>query len=343
MFWSQGHFRIFGLDPEKTKPCYALVLQYAHPDDRASVQQTFDNAVRERSDYELTFRIVRPDGNVRHVQSMAHPAFNASGELTEYVGTLIDITERKVAEDSLREAQAELAHVTRLTTMGELAASLAHELNQSLTAIVTNCGACLRWLDRPRPELEEATSAVQRTIGDAKRATEVIAHTRALLKKSVGQKTSVDVTRVVRDVLILLRGELTRQQIAVRDELADNLPSVLGVSAQLQQVVLNLLMNGIEAMADVTVRSRDLVVRSEYHEFDGSSGVRVAVQDVGIGIAPENLDRVFEAFYTTKVQGLGLGLSISRSIIETHGGRLSATANSGYGTTFYFVLPAASI
>jgi len=341
LFWSQEHFRIYGLDPEKAKPSYALVLQYVHPEDRSSLQQTFDNAVRERADYALHFRIVRPDGSIRYIQSMAHPVFNASGDLTEYGGTIIDITERKVAEEALREAHAELAHVTRVTTMGELAASLAHELNQSLAAIMTNGSASLRWLERPRPQLEEATRSVHRIIEDAKRAGGVIAHTRALLKKSVGEKALLDTTEMVREVLVLVKGELSRQRIAFHDHLEKDLPAVQGVRTQLQQVMLNLVMNGIEAMVEVSDRGRELVIRSERHEFDGGSGVLVAVQDAGIGIARENFDRIFEAFFTTKAQGLGLGLSISRSIIEAHGGFLSAQPNAGHGTTFYFVLPSA--
>ena len=250
-----------------------------------------------------------------------------------------DITEQKMAEDSLREARTQLIHVSRLTTMGELAASLAHELNQSLAAIVTNGDACLRWLGHSEPDLGEATSGIQRMIGDARRAGEVIAHTRAMLKKPVGETTAVDMTEVIREVLVLVHGEMERQRIVLHDHLAEDLPKVTGVRAQLQQVVLNLIVNAVEAMADVSERTRDLVIRSRNYAFENNPGLLVTVQDAGVGIAEENLSRLFEPFYTSKAQGLGLGLSISRSIIEAHGGRLWATRNADHGMTFQFIVP----
>jgi PAS domain S-box-containing protein len=339
LFWSPEHFRICGLDPETSEITIERARELIHPDDRISANQAFDRAVQERIDFERHFRFVRPGGTIRYVHSLAHPVFDESGELKEYIGTVADITEQKIAEDALRQARAELIHVSRLTTMGELAASLAHELNQSLAAIVTNGDACLRWLGRPEPDLGEATSGIQRMIGDAKRAGEVIAHTRTLLKKSVGERTAIDTTEIIREVLVLVHGELERQRIVLHDHLAEDLPKVVGVRAQLQQVVLNLVINAVEAMAEVSGRSRDLVIRSRRYEFENRPGLLVTVQDAGVGVAEENLNRIFEGFYTTKVQGLGLGLSISRSIIEAHGGRLWPSRNSEHGMTLQFILP----
>ena len=248
--------------------------------------------------------------------------------------------ERRKAEEALQAMRAELAHVTRVTTMGELAASLAHELNQPLAAVVTNGGACLRWLGRDPPNLDEAAEAVRRIMRDATRASDVIAHTRALLKKSGGEKIPLDIRELIREVLVLVHQEVRRHRVLLQEFLAEDLPPVLGARVQLQQVALNLIMNGVEAMADVADESRELVIRAQRHEFDDGPGVLVAVRDAGIGLAEENLHLLFEAFYTTKSHGLGMGLSISRSIIEAHGGRLWATPNAGHGATFQFVLPA---
>jgi len=255
-------------------------------------------------------------------------------------GTVQDITERKRTQDSLREAQAELAHLARAATVGELAASLAHELSQPLAAITTNASACLRWLGHDRPNLDEATEAVRRIIRDGNRAGEVIVHTRALLKKSAGKRSPFDLADAFREVLALVRPELSRHCIVLHQMLDEDLPSLLGARVQLQQVALNLIMNAIDAMTDVSDRGRELAIRAQRHQCDGREGVHVAVEDTGIGLAQETLEKVFNPFYTTKEHGLGMGLSICRSIIEAHGGRLWATPNAGPGVTFEFVLPA---
>jgi C4-dicarboxylate-specific signal transduction histidine kinase len=257
----------------------------------------------------------------------------------QWFGTSTDVEERRRAGEALHEAQAALAHVTRLTTLGELTASLAHELNQPLAAIVTNGTACLRWLGRDQPNVDEAVGAVQRMIRDGNRAAEVIAHTRALLRKSNEERVWVDIGALIRDVLVLVRPEVARHRIDVSLSLADDLPPVPADRIQLQQVVLNLIVNGIEAMADVTVQGRELGLAVEPSEMDGKPAVLVAVRDSGVGVMPEGLARLFEAFYTTKPDGLGMGLSISRSLIQAHGGRLWATRNSGHGLTFQFVIP----
>jgi C4-dicarboxylate-specific signal transduction histidine kinase len=248
-----------------------------------------------------------------------------------------EIAERGRAEEALDKAQTELAHLTRMMTMGELTASIAHEVNQPLTAVITNANACLRWLAGQSPNLDEAREAVSRIVRDGNRAGEVIRRIRALLKKTAPQKSPLDVNDVIREVIALAQGEVRRSRASLTAELADGLPPVLADRVQLQQVVLNLIINGIEAMSAVTGRSRHLLVRTRRDE---SGGVMVSVQDSGTGIEAQNIARLFDAFYTTKASGMGMGLSISRSIIEAHGGRLWAEANSGDGATFQFTLPA---
>jgi two-component system sensor kinase FixL len=248
-----------------------------------------------------------------------------------------DITERHEAQEALRRAQAELAHINRVMTLGELTASIAHEVNQPLAGIVTNGAACLRWLDRTPPELDEARGAVESMISDGMRASDVIQRIRALSKKTDLQKAPLDINRVIDDAIRLVQPELLDQFVSLRLELASALPPVVGDRIQLQQVLINLLMNGMEAMAAVTGRHRELVIRSHPHE---GTHVLVQVQDAGIGIDPENANRLFSAFFTTKPNGMGMGLSICRSIIEAHGGRIWASPNAMTGATFQLTLPA---
>jgi PAS domain S-box-containing protein len=312
-----------------------------HPADMEAVLMAWREAkAQEKPYYEVEKRLRGSDGRYRRFLSRAVPVYDEQGKILQWFGTYTDIEDRRQAEEALRAAQAELAHVSRLTIMGELTASLAHELNQPLAAVVTNGGACLRWLDRGEPNLEEAMSAVRRMIRDADRAADVIAHVRAMLRSSGAEKVWLDVTGVIREVLVLAQPEIQRHRIVMREALAEDLPPVWGDRVQLQQVLLNLIVNGAEAMADVEGRDRALAIRSDHGKVDQGPGVLVSVQDAGVGVAPENLDRLFDAFYSTKSDGLGLGLSISRSIIQRHGGRLWATANEGPGTTLQFVLPA---
>jgi signal transduction histidine kinase len=249
----------------------------------------------------------------------------------------MDITERKRAEESLAEAQAELAHLTRMMTMGELAASIAHEVNQPLTAIITNANASLRLLAARPPDLGEAREAIHCIVSDGNRASEVIKRIRALLKKTPPQKTPLNINEAIGEVIALAQAEVRRNRVALTADLTADLPPVLADRVQLQQVLLNLMLNGIEAMHAVTDRPRTLLVRTQRDE---AGQLTVAVQDSGMGIQPQNMGRLFDAFYTTKAEGMGMGLAISRSIIEAHGGRLWAEANSGYGATFQFTLPA---
>jgi C4-dicarboxylate-specific signal transduction histidine kinase len=250
--------------------------------------------------------------------------------------SIMDITERKRVEEALHKAQAELAHVTRVLTLGELAASIAHEVNQPLAGVTTNGNAGLRWLARDPPNLEEARECLQRIVRDGNRASEVIARIRAPLRNAAPQKARLAINDVIAEVIALADAELRRHRVALHTDLAAALPPVLADRIQVQQVLLNLLLNGVEAMRGVTGRARELIVRSRPEE---ATAIRVAVQDAGPGIAPQDLERIFTAFFTTKPDGLGMGLAISRSIIEAHGGRLWATPNVGPGVTVQFTLP----
>jgi signal transduction histidine kinase len=256
-------------------------------------------------------------------------------KLNSVLVSIMDITERKQTEEELRKAQAELAHVTRVMTMGELATSIAHEVNQPIAAIVTNGNACLRWLAGNSPNLDEAREAARRIIRDGNRAGDVIGRIRTLLRKTGTEKELLDMNQVIREVVALAEGEVRRNGVALRTELAGDLPPILGDQVELEQVVLNLIMNAIEAMSAMGDRPRELVIRTQSGEVDQ---VRVTVQDSGIGLDPQSMGRIFDAFYTTKSQGMGMGLAISRSIIEAHGGRLWAVPNDGHGATFQFTL-----
>jgi PAS domain S-box-containing protein len=334
IIWSDETFRIFGYDKAPSVRI-ETVVQRIHPDDRAGAQQTIDRATCDGKDFNHEYRLLLPDGSVKHVHATAHAVADASGGI-EFVGAVTDVTARKRAEEKLHEAQAELAHVARVTALGELAASLAHEVNQPLAAVVANAAACQRWLDRAPPNLEEARSTVQSIIKDGNRAGEVIQRVRGLVNKTVDQKVPLDINEVINEVITLLRHELVSHKMSLRMELAPAPGLVLGDRIQLQQVILNLIINGMEAMQPVTDRSRELVIRTNEDE---AHQILVTVSDCGIGLAAGSADRLFDAFFTTKSGGMGMGLSICRSIVEAHGGRLQASANAGPGATFQFTLP----
>jgi len=287
----------------------------------------------------VDFRIVLPGGAIKYVRSTGHPVRNISGDLLEYVGTSIDVTERKRADEErerLRQAQADLAHVNRVTTMGELTASLAHEVNQPIAAAVTNANTCLRWLAHDHPDLEEARAAAMRIVKDGTRAAEIIKRIRLLFKKSTAERELVDVNEVVREMIVLLRGEAMRYNISIRTELTTELLPILGDRVQLQQVMMNLMLNGMDAMKDED-GTRELAIKSQRGE---NEQVLVTVSDTGVGLPTQQADQIFKAFFTTKSHGTGMGLSISRSIVESHGGRLWAAENSPRGASFHFALPA---
>ena len=306
-----------------------------HPEDRDRSREAFDRAVGERTDYELDYRVVLPDGTIKFIHAIGHPVFNAAGDLVEYIGTSMDVTERRQAEDAVRKAQAELAHIARVSTMGEMAASIAHEVDQPLSGVVINANACLRFLTGAAPNLDEVRDGLQAIARDGRRASDVIGRIRALARRTATEKEPLDINEVIREVVALAEGEARRTRARLRTELAADLPQVLGDRVQLQQVVLNLLLNGLDAMHAVAGRPRELVISTQR---EASDRVRVAVQDSGSGIDPQLANRIFEAFYTTKRDGMGMGLSISRSIVEQHGGRLWAVPNDGPGTTFHFTV-----
>jgi PAS domain S-box-containing protein len=460
-YWSDECFRLLGFDPADGMPPMETFVQRIHPDDRPIFAEKLETAVRERGEYEVDYRIIHPNGEVRDIHVVGHPVLDPSGDLVEIVGTGIDVTERKQAEDNirqseielrhildfapqqvavlghdfrriyinravldyfgltleeclsldrswffhpddyeriksetqskfsiglpheveyrlrgkdgtyrwflfrynplrdeqgrlrrwyaagtdiedrkeaeelLRQAQANLAHVNRLTTMGELTASIAHEVNQPIAASLTNARTCLRWLAGDTPNIEEAREAAMRIVQDQTRAGEIISRIRLLFKKTATPRELVDINNIIREMIVLLRGETSRYLISLRTELAADLPQVMGDRVQLQQVMMNLIMNAIDAMTDVQ-GIRELIIHSRHGE-DGH--IVVSVSDTGTGLTPELAAHVFDAFFTSKPHGTGMGLRISRSIVESHGGRLRVTDNAPRGASFYFTLP----
>ncbi|HEY2379230.1 MAG TPA: ATP-binding protein [Gemmatimonadaceae bacterium] len=286
----------------------------------------------------IEIRMTRKDGSEFDATLACAPLVDDEGRSAGVVANILDISDRKRAEEALRKAELELAHVTRLTMLGEMAASIAHEINQPLTAIVANATASLNWLSRPDAKLERAREALADIVKDGHRAADVIQRVRQLATKSDPKKTYLNINDVVRDVTTLVRSEIQKHRVSLCMSLASPLPSVFADRVQLQQVIINLVMNAVEAMDPVDDRRRELRIQSEVCE----DRIVVAVQDDGVGIAPRQMDRLFSAFYTTKSGGMGIGLSISRSIIEGHGGRLWATPNAEHGSTFEFTLPVAS-
>src|SRR5271163_3722049 len=308
-----------------------------HEEDRAATEAIIAaHAAGESYERDIEKRYRRKDGGITWVEVSAFLApFAGSARLLG--GVVLDVTERKRAEEALRVAEIELTHAARLTTLGQLTASIAHEVNQPLTGVITYGDACLRWLDRETPRLDQARSAVEQMISSARLASEVVARTRGLSKKGAVERARLDVNQLIDEVIALIRGEINAHRVSLRADLASSLPPVLGDRVQLQQVVMNLLMNGIQALSSVTGRRRELKIRSREH---GNDQILVAVEDSGIGIEPENVGRLFDTFFTTKPAGMGMGLSICRSIIEQHGGRIWVTPNSAAGSTFQITLNA---
>jgi PAS domain S-box-containing protein len=331
--WNKGAERLFGYAAEEAVGQNITLI--IPPDRRNEERAIVERLTRgERVDHFETVRM-RKDGSLLDVALTISPMKDAAGCIVGASKLARDITERKRAEEALRQAQADLAYMSRVTTMGELTASLAHEIKQPISAALTNAKTCLRWLGRDVPDLPEASEAASRIVKDATRAADIISRISLLFKKGALQRELVDVNEVIREMIVLLRTEANRYSISIRIELAEDLPTVMADRVQLQQVFMNLMLNGIDAMKETTGEA-ELTIKSEAD--DGQ--VLVSVSDTGMGLPPEQVEQIFKAFFTTKDTGTGMGLPISRSIIESHGGRLWATGVPGRGATFQFTLPA---
>jgi PAS domain S-box-containing protein len=331
--WSDEFYRIFEIDPD-TPPCLDAVRARIHPDDL----YLFDAETRRRMEgigSDFNFRADTPRGGLKHLRGVSQVIERIEGRPI-FMGVIQDITESKVAEEALNQARSELAHVARVATLNAMTASIAHEVSQPLSGILTNANTCVRMLAANPPNVTVAAETARRTIRDANRATEVIQRLRAMFSTRAPAMEMTDLNDVAREVIALSMGELRRAGALLHSDFADQLPQINADRVQLQQVILNLLLNAADAMAGVEDRPRALLVRTAPHD-DGS--VRLLVRDSGVGIDPSKMEKLFEAFFTTKAKGMGVGLSISRSIIERHGGRLWAEANEGPGATFSFCIP----
>jgi PAS domain S-box-containing protein len=331
--WSEETFRIFDFEPA-SKVTVRRIRNIIHPDDLPSFDATLARAMTGL-DVDFVFRILTDRGAVKHIRGLARVMVQ-NAERPLFIGALQDITESKVAEEAVDKARSELAHVARVTTLNALTASIAHEINQPLASLVTNASISLRRLNIDPPNVDGARETVQRTIRDANRASDVITRLRALFSNKEFTLETLDLNALTLEVIALSLSDLQRNRVILRSELAEDLPLVIGDRVQLQQVTLNLLRNASDAMVDVDDRPRQLLIKSQR---EGENRVRLSVQDAGCGVKPQDFARLFEAFYTTKSGGMGIGLSVSRSIIERHQGQLWAEPNDGPGTTFSFSIP----
>ena len=335
IYWSDETFRIFGCDPAIT-PTIQTVLDRTHPEDRPRVRQTIDRAATEKRDFAHEYRLMMPDGSVKHVRALAHRTPTEDAESVVFVGAVTDITERKRAEEEhakLRQLEADLARINRVSMMGELAASLAHEIKQPITGVAMNASICLRWLQNEPPSIEDARETVSDIINDVKRATDIIDRNHSFYRRGSSRRELVDLNEIIRHMIALLRDAADRNSISIRTELDPKLAMTTADRVQLQQVLMNLMLNGIEAMKG---SSGALTITSKQNE-DGQ--LMVSVGDSGIGLPVEGAERIFEAFFTTKPDGTGIGLPLSLRIIDSHGGRLWASANTPRGAVFHFTVP----
>jgi PAS domain S-box-containing protein len=338
LYWSDETYRILGFDPRDGVPSYEAAVQRTHPDDQERVREQARRAVQQKTDYKLEYRILLPGGTVKHIEMNAHPKFSASGELVEVVSTIIDVTERKRAREEhqrLRQLESDLAHMNRLSMMGELAASLAHEITQPIATARNNARAALNFLEKQPSDLGEVREALSCVVGDADRAGVIIDRMRDHIRKAPPRNHRFDLNEAINEVIVLARSAIAENDVSVQTRLTEGLVPVEGDRVQLQQVLLNLVLNAAEAMSAVDEGARALWISTE----QSRTGVLVTVRDSGPGIDPERIERVFDAFYTTKADGVGMGLSICRSIIDAHGGRLWADANEPRGAAFQFTLP----
>ena len=332
---SDENARLYGFDPSRSPLPFDLFYNTILPEDEQIIRAKLEHAISTGADYDVEFRIRRADGDIRCLRGIGH--HNPSQETGEYFGITMDVTEQKRAEEErerLRQLEADLAHINRVNMMGELAAALAHEIKQPIAASITSANACLRWLGHNPPDLERARAAAARIEREGNRAADIINSLRSFYKTGTpGERRIVDVKDTIEEMRVLLRTEAARYSVSIHTGLQPDIPNIRADRVQLQQVLMNLMLNAIEAMKDtggeLTVRSR---VNSEGH-------LAVSVSDTGVGLPAESADRIFEPFHTTKPQGTGMGLTIARSIVESYGGRLWATANQEAGTTFHFTLP----
>ena len=332
--WSEQLYRIyeFEIGVPVTR---ALIRTRVHPEDLTLLEKMIEQLPNGDNDFEWQYRLLMSDRSIKYVHALAHPIRDRDGQL-EYIAAVQDVTARRLSEEALAKARSELAKVARVTSLGVLTASIAHEVNQPLSGIMTNAGTCVRMLDASPPNVEGARETATRTIRDANRASDVIARLRALFSKEEFTLESLDLNQVSREVIALSLSDLQRNRVTVQSELAADLPTITGDRIQLQQVILNLLRNASDAMVGVDDRQRQVLIRTEREDDDH---VRVSVRDAGSGIERESMKKLFDPFYTTKSDGMGIGLSVSRSIIERHCGRLWAEPNDGPGATFSFSIP----
>jgi PAS domain S-box-containing protein len=334
---SEEHHRLFAFDPAGGMPSWRDWMLRIHPDDRAMTREIIERSSREQTDFEMDYRICHPDGTIKYLHVLGHPVLDEAGAVVEFVGTSVDVTERRRAEEARQDAQNKLSHANRIATMGQLTASIAHEVNQPITGVVTNAEAALRFLAMQPVDLSEVRQSLADIVKGGNRAGEIVAGIRALINKAPPRNQPVNINEVVQEVIALTRSEMTRNRILLKVDLAEELPSVHGDQIQLQQVLLNLIMNAAEAMGADIDSSRELLIATS---GEGRNSVRVAVADTGPGLRSEVLERLFDAFYTTKSGGMGMGLAICRSIVEAHGGRLWASPNTPRGAVFRFEVPA---
>jgi len=336
LYLSEEWYRIYGFDPKHGAPGWEEFMQRVHPEDRAKLEATSNRAIAQKSDYDVEFRILIPGARMKFLHSVGEPILDPSGQLLQFVGVVMDVTESRRAEEErerLRRTQAELAHMNRVSTMGELTASLAHEIKQPIGAAVTNAEACARLLDRDVPDITEAREAAVEMAKDIRRAADIIDRVRLLYQKGSSKPDLVDVNEVIREMVVLLGNEANRHSITMITDLEAGLPQVMADRVQLQQLLMNLMLNGIEAMREP---GGELRIKSQLAEEDQ---LLISVADTGVGLPTEDLEKMFDAFFTTKPQGTGLGLAISRSIVTSHGGRIWAATNRGRGATFHIALP----
>jgi PAS domain S-box-containing protein len=339
LYWSDESYRMWGFDPLQGLPSRENMWQRIHPDDRDGVLEEVQEALREQRDFAAEFRILLPDGTIKYLEATTRHKFSPLGALIEAISSHVDVTERKHAQEEherLHQLEADLAHMHRLSMMGELAASLAHEIAQPIATARNNARAALNFSDRGPTELGQVREALTAVVDDADRAGEILGRIRDHIKKAPPRKERVDLNQAITDVIALAQGAIIKNGVSVQTRLMEGLPDVEVDRVQVQQVVLNLILNAVEAMSLFKNGARELAISTERRKADS---VLVAVRDSGPGIDPNYLDRVFDAFYTTKSSGVGIGLSICRSIIDAHGGRLWADANEPRGAVFQFILP----